>query len=156
MTSTIRFKGTVCKLDPNQICNKIEGKNAKRTNRTNVTHVQDTPRCNQAFSKPLSGAENPSGGVRVRLCAQFHVTGPLLTDPFSPKPKFCHPPFPSSSFPCRFGFPCLFSFQGIPCDFERFSLLSQRFSGFGKQKKSLPFWWFSFLFSEKVRTRRSG
>ena len=32
-----------------------------------------------------------------------------------------------------------FSFQGTPCDFERFSLLSQGFWGFGKQKKSLLF-----------------
>ena len=63
---------------------------------------------------------------------------------------------PQSSFPCLFGLPCLFPFQGIPCDFERFSLLSQGFSGFDKQKKSLPFWWFSLLFSKEARQRRSG
>ena len=49
-----------------------------------------------------------------------------------------------------------FPFQGTPCDFERFCLLSQGFLGFGKQKKSWLFWWFSLLFSKKARKRRSG
>ena len=34
---------------------------------------------------------------------------------------------PLSSFPCLFGFPCFFDVQGIPCFFERFSLLTQGF-----------------------------
>ena len=34
---------------------------------------------------------------------------------------------PCPSFPCFFGIPCLFPLRGIPCFFERFSLLFQGF-----------------------------
>ena len=63
---------------------------------------------------------------------------------------------PWSSFPCFFGFPYFFSLQGIPCLFERFSLLSQGFWGFGKDEKSLFLGCFSLSFSKKARKRRSG
>ena len=57
--------------------------------------------------------------------------------------------FPCPSFPCFFGIPCFFRWQGIHCFFERFSLLFQGFWGFGRVKKSLLFWWFSLPFSKK-------
>ena len=44
--------------------------------------------------------------------------------------------------------------QGIPCFFERFSLLFQGFWGFGRDKKSLFFWWFSLPFSKKNKERK--
>ena len=45
----------------------------------------------------------------------------------------------------------MFPFQGIPCFFQRFSLLSQGFHGFVKDKKSLSFCWFALLFSKKTQ-----
>ena len=54
------------------------------------------------------------------------------------------------------GFPCFFPFQGIPSFFVRFSLLSQGSWGFGNGKKSLLFWWFSFLFLKKQGKEDQG
>ena len=48
-------------------------------------------------------------------------------------------PPPWSSFPCFFGIPCFFLLQGIFLAFWAFSLLTQGFYGFGKDKKSLFF-----------------
>ena len=53
--------------------------------------------------------------------------------------------FPNLLLSLLFCFPCFFPFQGIPCDFECFSLLSQTFWGFRKNNKSLLVWWLRFL-----------
>ena len=37
----------------------------------------------------------------------------------------------------------------MPCLFERFSLLFKGFQGFGRDKKSLFFWWFFRAFFQK-------
>ena len=49
-----------------------------------------------------------------------------------------------------------FPVRRIPCFLERFSLLFQGFKGFGRDKKSLFFWWFSLPFSKKTRKGRTG
>ena len=59
-------------------------------------------------------------------------------------------------FSLLFGFPCFSAFRGIPCRFECFSLLFQGFEGFGRDGKSLHFWWFSLPLPKKARKRRSG
>ena len=81
----------------------------------------------------------------IELCHEVRNPGPKETQIIRNE----HPPFPQSSFPCLFGSPCLSPFQGILCDFERFSLLSQGYLGFGKHKKSCFFWWFSLPSSQK-------
>ena len=58
------------------------------------------------------------------------------------------PPCPSC--PCFFGIPCFFSLRRIPWFFECFALLFQGYQGFGRDKKSLFFWWFSLPFSKKT------
>ena len=52
--------------------------------------------------------------------------------------------------------PCFFPLQGFPCFFffERFSLLFQGFEGFGRDKQSLFFVWFSLPFSKTQRKDR--
>ena len=57
------------------------------------------------------------------------------------------PKFNCPSFACCFGIPCFFP----PCEdfllfFERCSLLFLGFWGFGRDKKSLSFWWFCWPF----------
>ena len=43
----------------------------------------------------------------------------------------------------------LFLLRGIPCFFERFSLLLQGFQGFGREKRSLLFGWVFLVFFQR-------
>ena len=47
----------------------------------------------------------------------------------------------SLSFPSFFLNSLFFSLRGLPCSFERFSLLFLGFYGFGRDKKSMFLWW---------------
>ena len=64
-----------------------------------------------------------------------------------------HPDLPFLPF---FGIPCFSPFPRNSLFFQLFPLLSQRFWGFAKDKKSLFFWWFSLPFSKKARKGSSG
>ena len=66
------------------------------------------------------------------------------------------PEIPSSSFPCQFGFPCLFAFQGIPCDFEHFSPLSQGFKGSARTRNPRLFGGFPCRFPKRQGKEDQG
>ena len=75
-----------------------------------------------AIFRPFSRwGQNPFLGHFVWLCTRS--TG-------LQKKGVVYNPCPSFSL-FFFGIPCFFALQGIPCFFERFSPLSQGFSGFG-------------------------
>ena len=101
------------------------------------------------------GAKRMGGGKRTRERALRKIFGPLQKSFWSalswifvqekqgPKPLFGRgvirevfhtplfstPPWHPLMDPCLFGFPCVLSFQGIPCPFERFPLPFPRILG---------------------------
>ena len=66
-------------------------------------------------------------------------------------------PKPCPSFPCFFfEFLVFFPLRGIPCFFERFSLLFQGFQGFGRDKDPCFFGVFPCLFPKKQGKEGQG
>ena len=79
-----------------------------------------------------------------------------VPDPWGCSTSLCKKVRAHFSFPI-FGFACLFSFPGIPCDFGRFSLLSQGFYGARQEEEILAFLMvFLAVFQNGKEKSRSG